>query len=382
MADPDGLTKEQLQSWLATLFPDVKAGLSVVPLMADASTRRYFRAQWRHLEAEKTVSRVIMVGDPWPETETPDFVAVSQHLAASGVRVPTIDGVAAASGWICLQDFGDRTLADVWRDADLPERLVWGQRALDALVRMHTTATQYRHHSCPAFHLAFDVPKLLSELQHFRSHAIEGLWQRVLSDDEREAFEAACLPLCTHLEAQPRYFCHRDYHGWNIMAEDKTVGILDFQDARMGSQPYDVVSLLVDRRTPWLLGPDISTALVQYYLDRFEAESGQRVDRAAFDELFELVAVQRCLKAIGTFAAMHVAYGRSQYLPYIAPTLHYVRPLVQRHAMLSALAAFLYRYTPLDRSNQTASLSRHGSKWRLSHMGLKHQHPATTTFKT
>lgn len=346
MADQVGLTKEQVQPWLATLFPAVKAGLSVVPLTADASTRRYFRAQWQSLEAEKPVSRVIMVGDPWPETETPDFIRVAKHLAASGVRVPTIDGVAPAAGWMCLEDFGDCTLADAWRDADNPERLLWGQRALEALVRMHTTATQNVDTACPAFHLAFDVPKLLSELQHFRLHAIEGLWQHVMSEDEREAFEAACLPLCRYLEAQPRYFCHRDYHGWNIMAQDQTVGILDFQDARLGPQPYDVVSLLVDRRTPLLLGRDLSSALVQYYLDRFEAESGQRVDRAAFDELFELVAVQRCIKAIGTFAAMHVAYGRSHYLPYIEPTLTYVRPLVQRHAMLAPFQAVLDRYTP------------------------------------
>jgi aminoglycoside/choline kinase family phosphotransferase len=347
MADQVGLTRAQVQPWLATLFPDAQAGLSVLPLTADASTRRYFRVQWRLPEAEKVVSRIMMVCDPWPETTIPDFIAVAQHLAASGVRVPAIDGVVPAAGWMCLEDFGDRSLADAWRHADNPERWLWGQRALDALVRMHTTATQHHDASCPAFDLAFDVPKLLSELQHFRLHAIEGLWQHVLSADEREAFDAACLPLCRHLEAQPRYFCHRDYHAWNIMAQDKAIGVLDFQDARMGPQPYDVVSLLVDRRTPSLLGPDLSTAFVQYYLDRFEAESGQRVDRAAFDELFELVAVQRCIKAMGTFAAMYVAYGRSHYLPYIEPTLNYVRPLVQRHAMLAPLAALLARYTPL-----------------------------------
>ncbi len=346
MADQIGLTGEQVQPWLATLFPGVEAGLSVVPLTADASTRRYFRAQWRLSGADPGVSRVIMACDPWPETETPDFIAVARHLSASGVRVPAIDGVVPAAGWMCLEDFGDRALADAWRDADNPERLVWGQRALDALVRIHTAATQHHDAACPAFHFAFDVPKLLSELQHFRLHAIEGLWQHVLTEDEQQVFDAACLPLCSHLEAQPRYFCHRDYHGWNIMAQDKTVGILDFQDARMGPQPYDVVSLLVDRRTPLLLGRDVSTALVQYYLDRFEAESGQRVNRAAFDELFELVAVQRCIKAIGTFAALHMIYGRSQYLPYIEPTLHYIRPLVQRHAILASLKAVLDRYPP------------------------------------
>jgi aminoglycoside/choline kinase family phosphotransferase len=346
MVDQGVSTMEDVQPWLATMFPDVEAGLVIVPLAADASTRRYFRAQWRSVGTDKVVSRILMVCDPWSETEIPDFVAVSRHLATSGVRVPAIDSVAPALGWMCLEDFGDRALADAWRDADNPERLVWGQRALDALVRMHTTATQHHDIACPAFHLAFDVPKLLSELQHFRLHAIEGLWQHALSEDEREAFDAACLPLCTYLEAQPRFFCHRDYHGWNIMAQDEEVGILDFQDARMGPQPYDVVSLLVDRRTPLILGPDVSTALRQYYLDRFESESGQRVDRAAFDELFELVAVQRCMKAIGTFAAMHVAYDRPQYLPYIEPTLHYVRPLMQRHALLASLNAVLNDYVP------------------------------------
>ncbi|WP_089719460.1 aminoglycoside phosphotransferase family protein [Candidatus Entotheonella palauensis] len=348
MADQAVLTMEQVEPWLSTLFPEAQATLSVSPLTADASTRRYFRVQWRPSGTGRAISRVIMVCDPWLETETPDFITVARHLAASGVRVPAIEGMIPASGWMCLEDFGDRALADAWRDAAKPERLVWGQRALDAVVRMHTTATQHYDAACPAFHLAFDVPKLLSELQHFRLHAIEGLWQQQeLTDDERDVFDAACHPLCAHLEAQPQYFCHRDYHGWNIMAQDKTVGILDFQDARMGPQPYDVVSLLVDRRTPSLLGRDVSTALVQYYLDRFEAESGQRVDRAAFDELFELVAVQRCIKAIGTFAAMHMIYGRSQYLPYIEPTLTYLRPLVQRHAMLASLEAVLYRYTPL-----------------------------------
>ncbi len=346
MDDQVGLTREQVQPWLATLFPEAETGLNVAPLAAAASTRRYYRAQWMRPGAEKATSRVIMVRGPWDASETPDFIAVAQHLAASGVRVPAIDAVAPASGWMCLEDFGDRALADAWQDGGKAERLTWGQRALDALVRMHTTATQHVDAACPAFHLAFDVPKLLSELQHFRLHAIEGLWQHTLSDDEREAFDAACLPLCTHLEAQPRYFCHRDYHGWNIMAQDKTVGILDFQDARMGPQPYDVASLLVDRRTPAMLGTDVSTALVRYYLDRFEAETGQRVDRSEFDALFELVAVQRCIKAIGTFAAMHVASGRSQYLPYIDPTLKYVWPLLQRYAMLAPLKTLLRRYTP------------------------------------
>jgi aminoglycoside/choline kinase family phosphotransferase len=78
-----------------------------------------------------------------------------------------------------------------------------------------------------------------------------------------------------------------------------------------------------------------------------EAEAGQRVDRQAFAELFTYVAVQRCLKAIGTFAYMHVGRGRPHYLPYIPPTLTYIKPLMPRFAILQELAVLLRRYIPL-----------------------------------
>ena len=48
-------------------------------------------------------------------------------------------------------------------------QLAWGQRAIDELVKMHTSGTQHYDLACPAFKLSFDVPKLLSELQFFSS---------------------------------------------------------------------------------------------------------------------------------------------------------------------------------------------------------------------
>jgi N-acetylmuramate 1-kinase len=149
------------------------------------------------------------------------------------------------------------------------------------------------------------------------------------------------------LASAPRYFCHRDYHGWNIMTCNGAVGILDFQDARLGPQPYDLASLLTDRGTPDLLGSALMTGLVRYYTQRMEAETGRRIDRDVFDQLFDYVAIQRCLKATGTFAAMAVVRQRPQYLPYIPPTLAYLQPLLRRHHVLQPLARLLRRYVPL-----------------------------------
>ena len=40
--------------------------------------------------------------------------------------------------------------------------------------------------------------------------------------------------------------CHRDYHSRNLMLHDGQLYIIDFQDARMGPDTYDLVSLLRD----------------------------------------------------------------------------------------------------------------------------------------
>ena len=115
----------------------------------------------------------------------------------------------------------------------------------------------------------------------------------------------------------------------------------------MGPQPYDLASLLTDRGTPDLLGSALMTALLDYYMQGMEAETGRRPDRDAFHQLFDYVAIQRCLKATGTFAAMAVARQRPQYLPYIPPTLAYLRPLLRRYHVLQPLAGLLQHYVPL-----------------------------------
>jgi aminoglycoside/choline kinase family phosphotransferase len=89
------------------------------------------------------------------------------------------------------------------------------------------------------------------------------------------------------------------------------------------------------------------TTLVDYYVQCIEAETGQRINRDAFNQLFDYVAIQRCLKATGTFAAMAVVRQRPQYLPYIPPTLTYVQPLLRRYYVLQPLARLLQRYVPL-----------------------------------
>ena len=94
--------------------------------------------------------------------------------------------------------------------------------------------------------IAFDVEKLTWELNFFVRHFLEAYRGVQLTDDERTALAAEWATIVEELAAEPRVLCHRDYHSRNLMLRDGRLYLIDFQDARLGPNTYDLVSLLRD----------------------------------------------------------------------------------------------------------------------------------------
>ena len=67
--------------------------------------------------------------------------------------------------------------------------------------------------------------------------------------------ERRSATIVRELAAEPRVLCHRDYHSRNLMLRGDRLFIIDFQDARLGPDTYDLASLLrdsyVDLPGPW-----------------------------------------------------------------------------------------------------------------------------------
>src|SRR6267143_1401913 len=96
------------------------------------------------------------------------------------------------------------------------------------------------------YQIAFDVEKLMWELEFFTKHFIGGYRGVALGDAERSALTGEWATIAGELASEPRVLCHRDYHSRNLMLHDGSLYIIDFQDARMGPDTYDLVSLLRD----------------------------------------------------------------------------------------------------------------------------------------
>jgi aminoglycoside/choline kinase family phosphotransferase len=113
---------------------------------------------------------------------------------------------------------------------------------------------------------------------------------------------------------------------------------IDFQDARMGPATYDLVSLVRDSYVE--LPPGLAAALVE----EFRQRAVPRESKDVFERRFDLMAVQRNLKALGTFGYMATVRRNSVYLQHVPRTLGYLRTNLARHPDLGALRRVLARH--------------------------------------
>ena len=84
---------------------------------------------------------------------------------------------------------------------------------------------------------------------------------------------------------------------------------IDFQDARMGPATYDLASLLRDSYV------DLDEEFVAERAEEFRQRAVPGEPRDTFQRRFELMSIQRNLKALGTFGYMATVRGSRVYLP-------------------------------------------------------------------
>jgi len=255
------------------------------------------------------------------------------------IPVPHLFHYDTENGLLYLQDCGDQTLEQVLANSDLEKKRLWYRRAVDLVAHMQFRAVSRISPDCPAYHLRFDAEKLSWELDFMLEHYVRGLLKKDLNLEQHRAIRGSLLEVCKTLEDQEPWFTHRDYHCRNLMVFDGDLVVIDFQDARMGPCQYDLVSLL---RDSYIQLPDsLVEELVDYFISLKENHEKQPVNRAEFWRVFDLMSLQRNLKAIGTFAFQTVVRENKRYLENIGPTLEYVRKTLDRQPELETLRSQL-----------------------------------------
>ena len=325
-----------LTQTLGRLFGQSIVGVESTPLQGDASTRQYFRLRPRYMASGNAPASLVLMQLPEPVPgEGYDFIQILRFLEGLNLPVPHLYLYDAEKGFVFLEDCGDVTLEDHLQTCDETERRAWYKQAVDLLADMQHQASRNIKADCPAYHLRFDTAKLMYEMDFMIEHYIEGLRAIQLDDSRWDALRHHLQFLCAALEAEPLRFTHRDYHSRNLMVHDDKLVMLDFQDARMGPSQYDLASLLRDSYHQ--LPEEFVHNLVERFISLKEQKEKKSVDRDAYRRIFDWMSIQRNLKAVGTFAYQKRIMNNDRYVPYIAPTLEYVRHTLKRHRDLAGL---------------------------------------------
>lgn len=305
---------ENLKSWLKA-----GAGLTnfeIEVASADASFRRYFRV----ITPQGTF---IAMDAPPDKEDCQPYLKIATAFFDIGLNVPKIFAKDLGQGYLLLSDLG-KTQYAAKLNRDTVDQLY--ADALDALCVLQTTNKPASVELPPYDHALLKREMGLFDEWFVGKHLGINLTkpEMTLLANLKEQLAQAALE-------QPSVWVHRDYHSRNLMVtEQHNPGVLDFQDAVFGAVTYDLVSLLRDCYVAW--PTEKVYQWVEAYRRKLLANSTLPVsDSDQFKRWFDLMGVQRHMKAIGIFARLNYRDGKPGYLPDIPRTLNYVMEVSKQY---------------------------------------------------
>lgn len=289
----------------------------IFQLAGDASTRKYYRIVF------DSQSRVLMSWEPFADPDNYPFLNVQRHFAAADIRVPKVEAFAPELGIVLLEDLGDLTLErKFWENQNQDQALPYYSQALDEIIKTHFNASRKNGPESVCQSTKFDTAKFMWEMNYAREHFLEKVGGVKLSDKDQKALQDEFLRICTTLDEQPKFVCHRDYHSRNLMLKLGRIYVIDFQDARLGPLQYDLVSLVHDSYVN--LSPQSIAHIKKEYIEKAKAAGPKGCIRSDFEDIFTVQTIQRCFKACGSFASFYNTRNDTRYLKYIKSTAQLV----------------------------------------------------------
>ncbi len=274
-------------------FLDRRPGAILTTIRSEASRRRFFRIRFGGK------SLVAMVYPEPALAEVERFCAVQKIYLDRGLRVPHIEDVLDDQV-VIQEDLGDLLLQRAWRLAGHKGRRFLLGRCRELLAGLAGVPAGLAT-------ARLDPARREWEMDFFLSHFFPRFSVRSLGE---EALRVDLRRLVGMI-APESTFAHRDFHSRNLLVLKNEIVMVDFQDALVAPRYYDLVSLAFDS-----------------YLELGRAReilfSGREWPAAEHRQL-RLTALQRNIKALGTFAYQTHECHHPVYARYIPRTLRHIR---------------------------------------------------------
>ncbi|QIO08610.1 aminoglycoside phosphotransferase family protein [Acinetobacter lanii] len=310
-----------IQAWIASVLQSEQFEINF--LAGDASFRRYARI--------KLNNKTYMLMDAPPEKEDcAPFVMIDEFFDQHGVRVPHIIAKNLEQGFLLLEDFGDVVLSTLLNEQTVDAHYSQSFKQLIQLQSIDGSA------QLPAY----SYEKLISEMELLTDWLLPSLHIQPTSE-QSALIKRTFAILANAAVAQPQVIVHRDFHSRNLMIieGEQEQGVIDFQDAVIGADTYDLISITRDAYVQWN-ADRVYTWFKQFY-DLLPDTAKQDRDFEQFKKDADLMAIQRHIKILGIFVRLFERDGKSGYLKDLPRVMWYLLEESKPYAELAPFMQFI-----------------------------------------
>jgi aminoglycoside/choline kinase family phosphotransferase len=276
-------------------------------IKGDASFRQYFRIYLKN-------KSYILASAEWEKkSNILNYVLVNKFLNKKGINAPKVIDYDYKNGLALLQDFGDKTYLRLIKKSKnkfhIYQSLI---KYLIKIQRINFKTNIFRFKK-------YNFRILKKEIDLFFIWYLPYIL-KIKNNSQIKRLRQLLLSILKNNFINNNYFVHRDFHISNLMeygdGSQNKIGVIDSQDALIGSRAYDILSLIDDVRIK--TNPDLKEKLLNYYLLLAKKEKNFNIKQ--FKKEFSILSVQRAMKIIGIFSRLFKRDKKSRYLKLIPYT--------------------------------------------------------------
>jgi len=271
--------------------------LSIEAIKQDASNRRYFRIN--------NNKNTLLMDSPSIDNNNYEFIKISEHLNAIGLSAPKVIKRDHINGLFLIEDLGNLTFNEAIKN-NIPEELLY-KNAVHCLSKIHKSEN-------PKNTPIYNNKYLLAELSLF----IEWFFKEIDIELDNAAiikWEKVWNKALIEINKGNNKLVLRDFHADNLFwlpnrENIKRIGLIDFQDALIGHEAYDMSSLLEDVRR------NVSEKTKEIVIQEF-IEISNIKDEKQFLQNYKVLTAQRNAKIVGIFIRLARRDNKKNYLKLV-----------------------------------------------------------------
>lgn len=249
-----------------------------------------------------------------------DYTRIGRFLHENNVGVPRMIAVNSEKGILMMEDAGQTDIYSValhlLKAKNYMEIVGIYKKVLDSLTELQTFPRKALPSAVAS--RCFDFLYYRWETDYFIDNCIGVRFG--ITDYDKKGMTKEMEALAESLSGEPAFMVHRDFQSQNIYLKDGVILFLDFQSSRLGSMFYDVASLLKD---PYVELPgEVQEELFEYYFNLIGSKNIRNfTEYAEAKEIYNRVALQRLMQALGAYGNLGINKGKPAFLQYVAPAL-------------------------------------------------------------